>query len=450
MLFERVVAEWLSHYSYIFGDGYQAAVVDPRRDVDVYLQLADQEGMQITHIFETHRHEDFALGSVELAQRTGAQILHAPEPGLDYQYGEAVGDGETFRIGKLKLEAHHIPGHTLGHMGYLLHDASGSPWIFFSGDTLFAGDVGRTDFYGVERMPEITGTLYDSLHQRILPLGDEVLLCPAHGAGSVCGSAISDRLWTTIGLERKHNPRLQIHDRTEFIEQVGQVLGTPPYFAHVERLNVEGSPVLQPFPSPPPLSPQQFKERMKTAQVIDQREEPAFGAAHIPGAWNMYSKILSNFTGWFLDPETPVLLVENGTDPAAAVRHLVRLGYDRIEGYLSGGMPVWQLSGLESASIPVVQPAELKNRISAGEDLWLLDVRREEEKTPENTLKMGHVQSIVLSDILNRADEIPRDRPVFTFCRTSSRAMLAASLLKQQGFDNLGVSAGGVTRWLAV
>lgn len=449
MFFEKVYAEWLAHYSYIFGDGYQAAVIDPRRDVDAYLQIAAGQGVQITHIFETHRHEDFALGSVELAQRTGAQILHAPEPGMDYRYGAPVQDGETFRIGRLALQALHIPGHTLGHMGYLLHDPGGAAWMFFSGDTLFAGEVGRIDFFGPERMAETAGLLYDSLHQRILPLGDEVLLCPAHGAGSVCGSAISERLWTTIGLERRHNPRLQTLNRDEFIESVSRMLGIPPYFAHVERLNVEGAPLLEALPQPTPLSPRQFREKMKEAVVIDLREEPAFGAAHIPGAWSMYSRVLSNFTGWFLDPQTPILLVADEERLDGAVRQLVRLGYDRIAGYLSGGMPAWLQSGLEAAAIPVVRPADLKHRIYGGEDAWFLDVRREEEKAGQGTLQAAQVQSIVLSEILQRAAEVPRQRPVYVFCRTSARAMLAASLLKPLGCDNLSVVAGGVAGWFA-
>ena len=449
MFFQKVYAEWLAHYSYIFGDGYQAAVIDPRRDVDTYLQIAAAQGVQITHIFETHRHEDFVIGSVELAQRTGAQVHHAPEPGLEYRYGTPVQDGETFYIARLALRALHVPGHTLGHMGYLLHDPGGAAWVFFSGDTLFAGEVGRTDFFGVERMREMAGLLFDSLHQRILPLGDEVLLCPAHGAGSVCGSAISERLWTTIGLERKHNPRLQILERDTFIESVARVLGTPPYFALVERLNVEGAPVLEPFPLPTPLSPRQFRAEMVKAQVIDVREEPAFGAAHIPGAWSMYSRTLSNFTGWFLEPGTPILLVADEERLDAAVRQLVRLGYDHIAGYLSGGMPAWLQDGLEVAAIPVIQPAGLKHRIYGGEDAWFLDVRREEEKAGQGVLQVPHVQSIVLSAILQRAAEVPRQRPVYVICRTSARAMLAASLLEPLGYNNLNVVAGGVAGWFA-
>ncbi len=449
MFFEKIESEWLAHYSYIFGDGTQAAVVDPRRDVDAYLKIADREGVVITHIFETHRHEDFALGSTELAQRCGAQTWHAPEPGLDYRYGSAVSDGETFRIGRLKLEAHHIPGHTLGHMGYLLHDPGGAPWIFFSGDTLFAGEVGRIDFYGPERIKEMAALLFDSLQRRILPLGDEVLLCPAHGTGSVCGSAISERLWTSIGLERKQNPRLQSRDQADFTEEVGKVLDYPPYFAHIERLNTEGAPLLEPFPAPPPLSPQAFMKKTQTAQVIGLREVAAFGGMHVPGAYSMHERVMSHFTGWFLKPDQPILLVADHGAVEPAVRQLVRLGYDRVEGYLAGGMRSWQSAGLYGAGVALITPHELNRRVSAGEAAWALDVRGEAEKGTQGTPELPHVQAIPLPQIPERAGEVPSDRAVYVFCRTGPRAMLAASLLKPLGYDNLVVVMGGTTGWFA-
>ena len=176
MLFKRFESEGLAHYSYLIGDGNQAVVIDPRRDCDVYVQVASEEGLRITHVLETHRNEDYVIGSVELASRTGAVIHLSAHDDLDYGYGERIRDGETLKIGRLKLKALHTPGHTLGHMSYLLYDPDGVPWMIFTGDALFAGDVGRTDFYGRDRLEEITGLLYESLFHRILPLGDEVIL----------------------------------------------------------------------------------------------------------------------------------------------------------------------------------------------------------------------------------------------------------------------------------
>jgi hydroxyacylglutathione hydrolase len=280
-------------------------------------------------------------------------------------------------------------------------------------------------------------------------LGDEVLLCPAHGAGSVCGSAIADRLWTTVGLERKHNPRLQVKDRDQFAVAVGQLLGTPPYFTHVERLNVDGAPLLAPFRTPPPLTPMQFKELAKTHKVLDLREVAAFGHAHIPGSLSMYEKILSNFTGWFLPPEEPVLLVPDGNEIDAAVRQLARLGFDHVAGVLKGGMYAWLTAGLESETIPVISAKELLQRM-AEEVVCFLDVRREAEKGAGNRLEAPQVLDIVLSDVVRRAEEVPDDRTVYVFCRTSQRAMLGASLLKSLGHDNLVVVAGGAMAWFAI
>ncbi|MDY7041220.1 MAG: MBL fold metallo-hydrolase, partial [Chloroflexota bacterium] len=300
MLFERFESAGLAHYSYLIGDGNQAVVIDPRRDGEEYVRTAAREGMRITHVLETHRNEDYVIGSGELASRTGAVVLHSAQDELDYGYGERISDGETLRIGRLKLEALHTPGHTRGHMSYLLHDPGGAPWMVFTGDALFAGDVGRTDFYGREKLAEMTGLLHESLFRRILPLGDEVIVCPAHGAGSVCGTAIAERVWTTVGLERKHNPKLRYNDKSDFVEHVGRMLEYPPYFRMMEKLNLEGPPVLGGLPDPSPLSPEEFAAQAKDALVLDTRMELGFGSAHVPGAISIWEEGLSSFAGWFL------------------------------------------------------------------------------------------------------------------------------------------------------
>ena len=200
MIFRRFVSEGLAHYSYLIGDQDRAAVIDPRRDCGEIIEAAVAGGMAITHVLETHRNEDYVTGSIELSSRTGAVVLHSAHDDLPYQYGEPIREGDSIQIGRLRLVALHTPGHTPGHMSYVLYEASGAPWMVFTGDTLFAGEVGRTDFLGVENLDKMTGLLYDSLFDKILPLGDGVIVCPAHGAGSVCGSGIADRFWTTVGL----------------------------------------------------------------------------------------------------------------------------------------------------------------------------------------------------------------------------------------------------------
>ncbi|MCX6680284.1 MAG: MBL fold metallo-hydrolase [Methanothrix sp.] len=208
MLLERIVSAGLAHYSYLVGDKNQALVIDPRRDVDDYIKMASGAGMRIAYVLETHRNEDFFVGSMELAGRTEAQVWHA-DGQWDYQYGQPAASGQRWRVGRLEVEAIATPGHTPGSMSYLLRDPSGIPWMLFCGDTLFAGEVGRIDLMGKDLAAENAGLLYESLFKRLLPLGDEVILCPAHGSGSVCGELIAERLWTTIGLEKKHNARLQ-------------------------------------------------------------------------------------------------------------------------------------------------------------------------------------------------------------------------------------------------
>jgi len=275
MLFKRIQSEGISHNSYLIGDGREAVVIDPRLDCDVYVEEAHLEGFRIRHIFETHRHEDFVLGSAALAARTGAEIWHADSQ-WEYRYGNAAQDGQTWNIGRLTLKAIHSPGHTPGSMSYLLCDPDEVPWMVFTGDALFAGDVGRVDFMGMDRAPEMAGYLYDTLFGKLLSLGDGVIVCPAHGAGSVCASEIGERMWTTVGLERLHNPKLQVADRDEFITLTARKMEYPPYFRRMEQLNLEGAQFSGSLPLP--LSVREFVRMAQDAVVVDTRTEVAFSA----------------------------------------------------------------------------------------------------------------------------------------------------------------------------
>jgi hydroxyacylglutathione hydrolase len=444
MLFKRFESEGLAHYSYLIGDGGRAVVIDPRRDCDVYVQAATQEGTRVTHVLETHRNEDYVIGSVELASRTGAVILHSAHDDLAYGYGEPIRDGDTLKIGRLRLEALHTPGHTLGHMSYLLYEPGGAPWIVFTGDTLFAGDVGRTDFYGRDRLEEITGLLYESLFHKILPLGDEVIVCPAHGAGSVCGTAIADRTWTTIGLERKHNPKLQYTDKADFVQHVGRMLEYPPYFRMMEKLNLEGPPILGRLPSPTPLSPEVFAKRAEDAHVLDTRMELGFGSAHVSGALSIWEEGVSSFAGWFLSYDKPVLLVTETNDVSRAVRYLIRLGFDRLDGFLAGGMLAWHKAGLDSRRIEAATVQDLCHLLDTDEDVWVLDIRSDEEVERKEIPVAHHIH---ITQLLERLGEVPRDRPVYIFCGSGLRSMIAASLLRRDGRENLTVVLGGLMGW---
>jgi hydroxyacylglutathione hydrolase len=448
VLFERFESAGLAHYSYMIGDGTQAAVIDPRRDVDVYVEAATKAGMRIRYVLETHRNEDYVIGSRELAEATGATVLRSGEGDLSYGYGEPIHDGDTVSVGRLKLKALHTPGHTLGHMSYLLHDPDGEPWVVFTGDALFAGDVGRTDFYGSERLAEITGLLYDSLFHKILPLGDGVIVCPAHGTGSVCGSAIAERTWTTIGLEREYNRKLQYTERGEFVAQVGRTLEIPPYFRMMEKFNLEGPPVIGSLPTPPPLSPHEFAARAgDDVQVVDTRMELGFGSAHVPGAIFIAEDRLPSFAGWFLSYEKPILLVTETNDVSTSVRYLSRLGFDDVEGFLAGGMLAWHTAGLASERIGTVTVQDLCHRLDSDEEPWILDVRSEEE-VQRNAIPLAY--NVHLTQLPERLDQVPRDRQVYVFCGSGLRAMIGASLMQRQGYDNLTVVLGGLKGWSSV
>lgn len=447
MLFERIESEGLAHYSYLIGDQHDAMVIDPRRDCEIYVNRAQRASLQINHILETHRNEDYIIGSVELAARTGAEIWHA-DAALDYQYGHPAEDGQEWAVGRLRLRAIATPGHTPGSMSYLLHDPDGEPWIVFTGDALFAGDVGRVDLPGVERKEEMAHLLYDSLFNKLLPLGDEVIVCAGHGAGSVCGSDIAERVWTTIGLERKLNPHLQYADEAPFVANVAKVLERPPYFRHVERWNLEGAPILGTLPAPVPLKPGAFAERMDEALVLDTRLETSFGAAHVPDALSIWAGGLASFVGWFVPTDHPLLLVNADDDPTPVVRTLIRLGYDDIVGSLAGGMLTWHMAGRPSTAVGLVTAQALCQRLEAGERAWFLDVRSDEEIEAEGVLEGGH--HIHITQLPDHLQRVPRDRPVYVFCGSGLRSMLGASVLRRAGLEDVHVVLGGTRAWQRV
>lgn len=447
MLFERVEAKGLAHYSYIVGDGNQAVVIDPRRDCDVYVEMAAREGMRITHILETHRNEDYVIGSRDLASKTGAAVLHSAHDELSYTYGDRIAEGETLDIGRLRLQAIHTPGHTLGHMSFLLHDATGAPWVVFTGDALFAGDVGRCDFYGQDRLEEMAGLLYDSIFRKLLVLGDGVIVAPAHGSGSACGTAIAERPWTTIGLERKQNPLLHFGTRAEFVRHAARMLEYPPYFRMMERLNLEGAPLLCTVPPARPLSANEFAARAPEAIVLDTRWELAFTSAHVPGAISVWEIGLSGWAGWFLTYDRPILLVTDTNDVSSAVTALLRLGFDRTEGFLANGMIAWHTAGLPTQRIAAITIQDLCERLDGNEDAWILDVRSPAEVQQQAIPGAHHIH---LSHLPERMDEVPQDRPVFVFCGSGVRSTVAASLLQRAGRDNVIVVLGGLSAWKSV
>ncbi len=443
MFLEKVVSEGLAHYAYFISEGWDAVVIDPRRDVEVYLDLARRMGVRIRAVLETHRHEDFILGSRELARRSGAELWHA-DAQLPYRYGEPVQDGQTWPLGGLTLRALSTPGHTPGGMSYVLELPGGQPWMVFTGDTLFADEVGRVDFLGAEQAPILAGQLYTSLTERLLPLGDGVIVWPAHGAGSMCGGAIADRPWTTLGLERALNPRLRLPSRAAFVEAVAQPMPHPPYIQRVEAWNLGEAPDWADGPTPRLLTPAEFAARMEEAQLVDTRALLPFAAAHVPGALAMETSRLPMMAGWFLDGERPILLICDG-DPTPSITALRRLGFDQVIGYMEG-MDEWVWAGLPTQRVGLVSAADLQRELVSSAPPVVVDVRTPDEVAVGT---LPGALTVPLIRLPQRMEELPRV-PLTLYCGGGPRSLLAASLLQRAGWSEVRILQGGFAAWHAL
>ena len=450
MFLEKIHSEGLSHLSYIIGHGGRAAIVDPRRDCEIYFEIASRNGASITHIFETHRNEDYVIGSTELAIKTGAKIYHGKT--FDFEYGEPVSTGDTFEFGDLVLKVIETPGHTYESISISVTDRSfgDEPVAVFSGDALFSGDVGRTDFFP-DKAEEVAGLLYESIFNKLLPLGDHVILLPAHGAGSVCGSGMADREFTTLGYERLNNPILKHTNRQKFIEyKVNEHHYKPPYFKQMEKLNKEGSAkVPSPLRVPVPRDVEHFEKAMQNGMIaLDIRSAEAFAGAFIPSSLAIPVDMIPAYAGWFLSYDQSIgLISDHFDDVQKAVRYLFRLGYDNIEGFLENGLTAWEVSGRSYDRIPAIHAAELVRRMQNGQDFTLLDVRKKEEIEAGRLPNSLH---IFLGELPHNLDQIPKDLPVTTFCGSGQRAIIAASILKQHGFDEVEDSLGSMAACSAI
>ncbi|MDY6918246.1 MAG: MBL fold metallo-hydrolase [Chloroflexota bacterium] len=446
VIVDRIKSEGIAHNSYLIGSGNYAAVIDPRRDCQVYIDLAQERGLKIRHVFETHRNEDYAVGSIELNHFTAAGIYHGPRN--DWGYGTTLSDGQQFEIGALRLTAIHTPGHTDESMSYAVADLSSgeAPVMVFTGDALFVGDVGRTDLYGPGEAPRLATNLHDSIFGRILPLGDGVILYPAHGAGSVCGAHIADRDESTLGIERAQNPWLQL-DRDEFIKRkAAQVLERPHYFRQMEKYNLEGPPLLTCLPLPTPLTPAELNEqREQGAILVDTSAPTAFGGAHISCSYSIWLQGLPTYAGWVLPYDQPIVLVlEDQRHLDTAVRYLIRAGYDRIAGYLKGGIEGWYNAGYPAEHLQVLTVHELKAKLDRGEELTILDDRSQKE------WDAGHIKGakhIYVGHIQEMMSEIPTDKPVAVICNVGHRAGLGASVLLREGCHTVYNVLGSMTAW---
>jgi len=449
MFIEKIKSEGLAHLSYLVGDKGEAAVIDPRRDCEIYVEMARARGCRIVHVFETHRNEDLVSGAPVLAGLTGARVHHGPHAAGAVVYADTVREGDGFRLGDLCLDVLETPGHTDDSLSFAVKDAAfGEDAVgVFTGDALFVGDVGRTDFYP-ERAHEVAGLLFDSL-QKICALGDQAIVYPAHGAGSVCGDNMADREFSTIGYEQRTNPMLQIHEREAFIRRkLAEHHDQPPYFRLMERLNLEGGSAPPRLLLPPALDAARFEEARQTATVVDVRGIAAYLGAHLPESLAIPHDMVPAFAGWLLQAEDDLLLLAEDADQAeTASRHLARIGYDRVRGYLSPALTGWATGGREFATLSAVSVGEVADRVREKTNDWsLLDVRSDSEA--QAGIVEGAKQ-IYLGDLPRQLDRLDRGRAYTTMCASGARATIAASLLRRAGFARVDVFLGSMGAWQA-
>lgn len=449
VFFQRISSEGLAAASYLVGSGREAAIIDPRRDIDAYLSVAKQGCMEIRYLLETHRHEDFVLGSLALKAATGARICRGINPKV--RYADAyLKDGDTLPLGDMIIRALETPGHTMDSLSYVLCEA-GMPetaLMVFTGDTLFAGSCGRIDLHGDGRRQECAAALYRSLHEKLLPLGDQAMAWPAHGAGSVCGKGISDRDQTTLGYERKTNPWLSYDLETFVRKKVAEQPLFPPYFRRMERWNEEGALRASLADGPLPVDVDEFAQavREKDISLVDTRMPQAFAGGHIPGSINILLEGMTVFPGWLLDLDKPIWLVtERPDDAQTATRYLARIGFDRVEGYLCGGFETWQNRGLPIGHIGAISVDALKAMHDAGQ-IHIVDVR-EPDEWAEGIV--DGAEPIFFGSLKDHLPAIPKDAPIASMCSIGHRGSMGASILRNAGFTNVYNVLGGMMAWNA-
>jgi len=440
MLLKHFFLEKIAHSSYILAGSKSCAVIDPRRDADLYINEARQMGVRITHILETHLHADFISGHMDLAAKTGAKI-YAPKSGKCTFEHVAVSEGDSFTIEDMKLDVLETPGHTPEHIVYVVTDQSRgtSPIGAFVGDVMFVGDVGRPDLFP-DIAEELAGKLYHSLHDKLLKLPDYCEIYPAHGAGSLCGRAMGAKWTSTIGYERNFNPSLKIKDKNKFIQSLtSNMPPAPDHFSRCSDINRKGPEMLSRLPGMEELTAPEFKERMqaKGCLVLDTRSYPAFAGFHIPGSWHLdIGGNFPTFAGWVIPPDRDILIVADTYQDAANARlWMQRVGIDRTAAYLGGGMQGWINNGYQTGTISLISAEYLYNLVNKDKKSFtLVDVRAPLE------YETAHIEgsvNIPAPELRFRSDEIKKEKPVYLICSTGNRSSLAASILKQNGFTDV-------------
>jgi hydroxyacylglutathione hydrolase len=446
MQIEQFVIEGLGHQSYAILDTQsgEAAIVDPRRDVDVYVQAAQRAQARITHILETHIHNDYITGSRELAARTGATIVASAIDPLHYAF-QPVREGDHFNVGSLGYTVLATPGHTPEHVSYLLNEpGKEAPTALFSGGSLLAANAGRTDLLGKEMMLTLTRQQYHTLRRLLDTLPGQVRVYPTHGAGSFCMSTGSDSARsTTIAQERIVNPAAVANHEDEFVQrQIAGYSEYPAYYRYMGPTNREGPRVLGTLPTPPPFSPLEVQEHLRSGMpLVDGRGREAFAREHIPGSLNIeLDGSFGTYAGWTLTFNVPLMiLIEDEDGRREAVVQLIRIGYERVKGYVDGGIQAWKAAALPVNQFEGMDLETFYKRWSRRESLVVLDVRRSDE------WREGHIPGalhIHVGDLAQRMHELPKDQPIATICRTGHRAEIAASMIAATGREVIAVRSG--------
>jgi hydroxyacylglutathione hydrolase len=448
MHFEQFYLGCLAHASYILASEGEAVVVDPQRDVEIYLQAAEANRVAIRHIFETHLHADFVSGHKELAARTGARIYIGAQAGATFPH-VAVQDNFHLQVGTVRITALETPGHTPESICLVIADEEKSPepWAVLTGDTLFLGDVGRPDLSKRYSATQLAGMLYDSLHNKILKLADNVLVYPAHGAGSLCGRNMRAERVSTIGTERLTNYALQIGNREEFVKELTSNLpARPEYFLQDAEINRTGASALSDLPPLRPIESKELETLLAEGGIaLDVRPGDQFAAGHVPGSVNIaLSGQFASWAGALLGLSArPVLIAESQEAISEAQTRLARVGLEDARGYLKGGVAAWSAAGLPLATLDQITVEALSNRLQ-GPGLQVLDVRREPE------WEAGHIAGAFwwpLDNFKVAPPEIDRNTPIAVHCKGGYRSMIACSLLQRAGFRSVVNVAGGFDAW---
>jgi hydroxyacylglutathione hydrolase len=446
---KTIKSEGIAHSSYFLTDHGEAAVIDPRRDCQIYPRIAQKECAKIRYILETHRNEDYVIGSFELQNMTDAEICHSNQ--LPFKYGDQnLTDGDTLDIGDLKIKTLHTPGHTNESLCYAVYrEGQHDALMVFTGDTLFVGSVGRTDLYGKEAHPTQAEKLYTSIHEKLLPLGGHVIVYPAHGAGSVCGHGISDQDSSTLGYEKKTNTFLQLNKNAFIQHATSEEMLVPPYFRKMEDYNLNGSPLLRGLPPPEPLDIADFEQqtRQPDTVIVDTRQPPAFAGSHISRSLSLWLGGTSAYPGWILDYNQRILFVhERKNDMNTVARHFWRLGFDNQVGFLCPGISEWQEAGKPIRHIGTLSAQELKTWLQ-DTSLLVVDVREPSE------WKEGYIQDaerIFFGHLQGKAASLPRNKPVAVICSVGQRSSTATSILEKEGFEEIYNVLGGMTAWTSL